>query len=91
MTDVTGVGISGVSKRGDMYYVYMMSNLHDTVLYVGITNDLIRRVYEHKHHLEPKSFTARYNITKLVYYESVENSESAINREKQLRTDSCTC
>lgn len=50
------------------YYTYIMTNEHNTVLYIGITNNLERRVYEHKNHLV-KGFTSRYNIHKLVYYE----------------------
>ena len=56
--------------RGNMqYYVYMLTNEKGNVLYTGVTNDLIRRVYEHKNHLDKGSFTARYNINKLVYFE----------------------
>ena len=46
------------------YYVYMMPNNNNNVLYTGVTNDLIRRVYEHKNHVDPKSFTCRYNVEK---------------------------
>ena len=67
------------------YYVYIMTNTHKTVLYTGITNDLIRRVYEHKHHLDKKSFTAQYNVENLVYYEVTTNPEAAIAREKQIK------
>lgn len=67
------------------YYVYMLTNGHNNVLYTGITNDLIRRVYEHKNHLDQKSFTGRYNVGKLVYYEIFSDAETAITREKQIK------
>jgi putative endonuclease len=51
-------------------------------LYTGMTNSIVRRVFEHKSKLNPKSFTSRYNLTKLVYYEVLNNSMSAIIREK---------
>ncbi len=67
------------------YYIYIMTNAHNTVLYVGVTNDLIRRVYEHKNHLYKGSFTARYNIERLVYFEIATDSYHAIEREKQIK------
>ena len=67
------------------YYVYILTNAHKTVLYTGVTNDLIRRVYEHKHHLDKNSFTAQYNVENLVYYEVTTNPEAAIAREKQIK------
>ncbi len=67
------------------YYVYMLSNTNNSVLYTGVTNDLIRRVYEHKQHYDKGSFTARYNIEKLVYYEISVDIEAAIQREKQIK------
>ena len=63
------------------YYVYTMTNKRNTVLYTGVTNDLKRRVYEHKEKLV-EGFTKKYNITKLVYYEVTDDVRSAILREK---------
>ena len=67
------------------FYVYMQTNRNNRVLYIGVTNDLIRRVYEHKHHLVKNSFTDQYNVEKLVYYEETSSSRAAIEREKQLK------
>ncbi len=69
------------------FYVYIMANEHNTVLYVGVTNDLVRRVFEHKEKLV-KGFSRTYNITKLVYYEVVQEAVAAIAREKQLKAGS---
>jgi len=69
------------------YYIYILSNKNNTVLYVGVTNDLIRRVYEHKNKL-CEGFTKKSNIDKLVYYEVCENPLSAIEREKQIKSGS---
>jgi len=66
------------------YYVYILSNKYNNVIYVGITNDLIRRVYEHKNKLV-EGFTEKYNVDKLVYYELFNDSINAITREKQLK------
>jgi putative endonuclease len=65
------------------YYVYIMTNATRT-LYIGVTNDLVRRVYEHKQKLAD-GFTKKYNITMLMYYEETTDVESAIAREKQLK------
>lgn len=67
------------------YYVYMMTNQNNNVLYTGITNDLIRRVFEHKTHGDQKGFTSRYNVNKLVYYEIYSEPKLAIEREKQIK------
>ncbi|MBI5077441.1 GIY-YIG nuclease family protein [Candidatus Falkowbacteria bacterium] len=67
------------------YYVYIMTNKLSTVLYVGVTNDLKRRVWEHKSKFNDKSFTTKYNICKLVYYEIYESPRDAIGREKQMK------
>ena len=55
------------------------------VLYIGVTNDLQRRVYQHKNKTEPNSFTARYNVNRLVYFEIFSDIKDAISREKQLK------
>ena len=67
------------------YYVYILCNSNKNVIYTGVTNDLIRRVYEHKNHLDKGSFTSRYNIENLVYFEVTSDVESAILREKQIK------
>ena len=69
-----------------MYYVYMLTNKNKNVLYTGVTSDLVRRVYEHKHHLDQDSFTAKYNTTNLVYYECTSDVRAAIEREKQIKS-----
>lgn len=66
------------------YYVYILANPANTVLYTGVTSDLVRRVYEHKNKVTG-GFTAKYNVSKLVYFESVGDIESAIAREKQIK------
>jgi len=69
------------------YFVYIMTNKNNTVLYTGITNNLIRRVSEHKNKIID-GFTKRYNVIKLVYYEECNNSLNAIEREKQIKAGS---
>ena len=69
------------------YYVYIMTNKRNTVLYTGVTNDLRRRVYEHREKLVD-GFTGKYNIIKLVYYEIFQDPENAIIREKHLKAGS---
>ena len=66
------------------YYVYIMASFSQR-LYVGMTNDLRRRVYQHQQKEHPTSFTARYNISRLVYYEMTTDVQAAIAREKQLK------
>jgi len=66
------------------YFVYIITNIYNTVLYTGVTNDLMRRVWEHKEG-SGSVFTSRYRITELVYYESYENINIAIAREKQIK------
>lgn len=66
------------------YYVYIMTNKRNGTLYVGVTNNLTRRVYEHKQKLVP-GFTSKYNLTLLVYYELVNDVRDAIAREKQIK------
>lgn len=69
------------------YYVYLMTNQNHSTIYVGITNDLTRRVFEHKHKLID-GFTKKYNIDKLVWFEVTEDVTSAIAREKQIKGSS---
>ncbi|HRX22212.1 MAG TPA: GIY-YIG nuclease family protein [Syntrophomonadaceae bacterium] len=67
-----------------MYYVYMLTNWNNKVLYTGITNNLERRVYEHKNKLV-EGFTAKYNVNKLVYFDYTSDVSSAIAREKEIK------
>jgi putative endonuclease len=66
------------------YFVYIMTNKKDGVLYTGVTNDLVRRAAQHKQKVIP-GFTKRYNLTKLVYYEIFGDVRLAIGREKQIK------
>ena len=67
-----------------MYYVYILTNIYNTVVYTGVTNNLERRLYEHRSHLVD-GFTKRYNLNKLVYFETTSDVDSAIEREKQIK------
>ena len=67
-----------------MYYVYILANKNNTTLYIGMTNDLRRRLYEHKSE-QLEGFTKKYNVHKLVYYEEYSDVYYAIAREKQLK------
>ena len=66
------------------YYIYIVTNSHNNVLYIGVTNDLTRRIYEHKNKIQ-KGFTRKYNLNKLVYYEVYGDIKDAIAREKQIK------
>ena len=68
------------------YYVYILTNKNNTVLYTGVTRDLVRRVYEHRNHLDKDSFTARYHVTKLIFFEETTDVRVAIEREKQIKS-----
>lgn len=65
-------------------YVYLLANKHNNVLYTGVTNDLVRRVYEHKNKLVA-GFTQKYNVDRLVYFEVCSGIVVAIEREKQIK------
>ena len=66
------------------YYIYMVTNKNNTVIYIGVTNDIHNRILEHKHGLK-NGFTKKYQCTKLVYYEENQWIQDAIAREKQLK------
>ena len=66
------------------YYVYLLTNWNDQVIYVGVTNNLERRLYEHKHKLV-QGFTAKYNVNKLVYFEETPDVNAALYREKEIK------
>jgi putative endonuclease len=70
--------------RDHNYFVYILTNKNKTVLYIGVTNDLQRRIYEHENSLLP-GFTQKYNCHFLVYYEHFRNIDDAISREKELK------
>ncbi len=72
------------ADMGNQYYIYIMTNKLNRVLYTGVTNDLKRRCFEHREKFV-KGFTSRYNVNKLVYYEIFEDPENAITREKQIK------
>ena len=66
------------------YFIYILASKRNGTLYIGVTNDLIRRIYEHKNDFI-EGFTKKYQVHRLVYYEQTESIETAINREKQLK------
>jgi len=66
------------------YYVYLITNWNNRVIYIGVTNDLIRRIYEHKNKLI-EGFSRKYNLTKLVYFEETSDVNAAITREKEIK------
>ena len=68
----------------EQFYVYILTNQRQTVLYTGFAKDLIKRVWEHKQHIV-KGFTKKYNVDKLVYYEVFEDMNAALEREKQIK------
>jgi len=74
-------------KHSKQYCVYFLTNRTNVALYIGVTGDLKRRAFEHRNKLV-KGFTAKYNITKLVYYEVYDDPENAILREKRLKGSS---
>jgi len=73
-------------KRMGRFYVYIMTNQNHTVLYTGVSNSIVRRMPEHKEKRNKRSFTARYNINKLVYYEVHRSIKTAIRREKYIKS-----
>ncbi len=72
------------NSRLHLYYVYILTNPNNSVLYVGVTNNLVRRCFEHKQH-KIKGFTQKYNVDKLIYFEQFDFIDSAIAREKQIK------
>jgi len=66
------------------YYIYILASKRNGTLYIGVTNDLVKRIYQHKNDLA-ESFTKKYSVHTLVYFEQTNNIESAIKREKQLK------
>lgn len=69
-------------------YIYITTNKRNTTLYTGVTDSISRRTFEHKEKINKKSFTSRYNVDKLVYYETFQNIGAAIAREKQIKAGS---
>ena len=74
--------------RGKIFYVYIITNKHHTVLYTRVTNNLGRRLLEHRNRVTPGSFTCKYNVTKLVWFETFSSIRVAIAREKQIKAGS---
>jgi putative endonuclease len=66
-------------------YIYIITNYKNTTLYTGVTSNLIARIIEHRDKLYPKSFSSKYQLNKLVYFESFDSIEAAIEREKQIK------
>ena len=71
-------------KEEKQYYVYIITNKYNTAIYIGMTNDLVRRLDEHKKKIH-KSHTQRYNLYKLIYYEQATDVNAALNKEKEIK------
>ena len=67
------------------YYVYILASATNVTVYTGVTRDLVRRVYEHRHNIDPNSFTAKYKVHKLVYFEETTDVKAALEREKEIK------
>jgi len=78
------MGTSHYCKGENQYYVYILASKRNGTLYIGVTSNLIKRIYEHKNNFI-EGFTKKYNVHSLVYYEMTEDVTSAIEREKQLK------
>ncbi len=84
---LVGSGFGGVGAELKNYYVYILTNARHSVLYVGVTSNLAARLHQHES-LHSKSFTARYRVHLLVYFEVYSSPQAAIDREKQLKAGS---
>jgi len=73
-----------MTRKNPMFSVYILTNFTNKVLYIGVTNDLHRRLYEHKNGII-EGFTKKYHVHKLVYYETTDDINAAIHREKKLK------
>ena len=76
----------GAAGGNAVYYVYILANATNVAIYTGVTRNLILRVAQHRAHADPGSYTARYHITKLVYFEATSSVTAAIQREKQIKS-----
>jgi len=83
-TNVRDLYIKFMKMKDYNYYIYILTNWSNKVIYIGVTNNLQRRLYEHKNKLID-GFTNKYNLNKLVYYECFSNINDAIRREKELK------
>jgi putative endonuclease len=77
-------GINSRHQSAVPYWVYIVANFKRGTVYVGVTNDLVRRVFQHREHIT-RGFTSRYAVTRLVYYEQYDHARTAIQREKNLK------
>jgi len=79
--------VERIKLLNETYYIYILTNKGNRVLYTGVTRDLVNRVYQHRER-QVKGFTYKYNVNKLVYFEAYNNPREAIKREKQIKASS---